>query len=184
VRFPVRLKWNTVFNLQPVRAAIAIMKCDASPVLFEYLNLIRPRTLLGVGQGAIVCVHDYQLAHPECQTAAVTELANLPDQHFDTAIVLDCIEYLDKSAARHLIARLRDALAVNLLVAVPLGKGGAGLPSQWVDGDFLALGMQLHAQLQCDGGTLGVYRFAIYDYKPVPDWLNAKYWAHPERWKP
>jgi hypothetical protein len=98
--------------------------------------------------------------------------------------VLDCIEHLDKSSACQLIARLRDTLAINLLIAVPLESGAPGVLSQWADGDFLALGMQVHAQLKYEGGTLGLYRFSIHDYKPVPDWLNAKYWAHPERWEP
>ena len=27
-----------------------------------------------------------------------------------------------------------------------------------------------------------VWLFNILDYKQVPDWLNAKYWANPENW--
>ena len=170
--------------MQHVRAAIDVMKCDASPALLDYLNLIRPHTLLVLGQRAVTCARDYQLAYPGCQTEGVTEPANLSDKRFDAAIVLDCIEHLDKSSACQLIARLRDTLAINLLIAVPLESGAPGVLSQWADGDFLALGMQVHAQLKCEGGTLGLYRFAIHDYKPVPDWLNAKYWAHPARWEP
>ena len=30
------------------------------------------------------------------------------------------------------------------------------------------------------GGQL--YAYSLRGYKSVPDWLNAKYWAHPERW--
>lgn len=29
---------------------------------------------------------------------------------------------------------------------------------------------------------VSLFRVALYDYKPVPDWLNARFWAHPERW--
>lgn len=28
--------------------------------------------------------------------------------------------------------------------------------------------------------TLQIWQFNLYDYKPRPDWLNAKYWANPE----
>lgn len=27
-----------------------------------------------------------------------------------------------------------------------------------------------------------VWQFNLYDYKQLPDWLNAKYWANPENW--
>lgn len=47
--------------------------------------------------------------------------------------------------------------------------------------DFLAFGMQRLAE--ADDGQL-LYLFDLHTYKPAPDWLNAKYWAHPELWKP
>ncbi len=47
--------------------------------------------------------------------------------------------------------------------------------------DFLAFGMQRLAEAE-DGHLL--YLFDLHTYKPAPDWLNAKYWAHPELWKP
>jgi hypothetical protein len=47
--------------------------------------------------------------------------------------------------------------------------------------DFLAFGMQRLAE--ADDGHL-LYLFDLHTYKPAPDWLNSKYWAHPERWKP
>ena len=28
--------------------------------------------------------------------------------------------------------------------------------------------------------TLKIWQFNLYDYKPQPDWLNARYWANPE----
>jgi hypothetical protein len=36
---------------------------------------------------------------------------------------------------------------------------------------------------EADDGYL-LYLFDLHTYKPAPDWLNSKYWAHPERWKP
>ena len=27
-----------------------------------------------------------------------------------------------------------------------------------------------------------LFHFDIYDYKQVPDWLNSRFWAHPEMW--
>lgn len=48
--------------------------------------------------------------------------------------------------------------------------------------DYLSLGMQRwHGP---DESGVVVYGFDLYTYKTVPDWLNSKYWAHPELWKP
>ena len=30
------------------------------------------------------------------------------------------------------------------------------------------------------GQTLTLYTYDLYEYKQVPDWLNAKFWANPE----
>jgi len=30
-------------------------------------------------------------------------------------------------------------------------------------------------------GEIRCYEFRLSDYKPVPDWLNARFWAHPDR---
>ena len=30
--------------------------------------------------------------------------------------------------------------------------------------------------------TLKAWQFNLYDYKPLPQWLNANYWANPENW--
>lgn len=30
--------------------------------------------------------------------------------------------------------------------------------------------------------NFAVWQFNILDYKQIPDWLNAKYWANPENW--
>lgn len=33
-----------------------------------------------------------------------------------------------------------------------------------------------------DNGNFSLYEYAIHDYKTVPDWLNARFWANPENW--
>ena len=35
-----------------------------------------------------------------------------------------------------------------------------------------------------DAEQIALYPFDLATYKQVPDWFNARYWAHPERWKP
>jgi hypothetical protein len=32
--------------------------------------------------------------------------------------------------------------------------------------------------------SMRIFHYDLDTYKTVPDWLNARYWAHPERWTP
>ena len=31
-------------------------------------------------------------------------------------------------------------------------------------------------------GSATLWQFNLYDYKQLPNWLNADYWANPENW--
>jgi hypothetical protein len=50
------------------------------------------------------------------------------------------------------------------------------------DASFRALGFTLSATDAQE--NVRVYEYDLATYKTVPDWLNARYWAHPERWEP
>jgi hypothetical protein len=47
---------------------------------------------------------------------------------------------------------------------------------------FRALGFTLSAADTMEDRRL--YDYDLATYKTVPDWLNARCWAHPERWEP
>lgn len=72
------------------------------------------------------------------------------------------------------IARLRDRCP-RLIV---LSETSAGPDFN----AFLALGFERLYHSPEDG--IQLYGHDIATYKSVPDWLNAQYWAHPERWEP
>jgi hypothetical protein len=72
------------------------------------------------------------------------------------------------------IVRLRD-LCPKLIVLLDSSEG----PDF---NEFLALGFE--RLYQSPEGAIQLFEHDIATYKSVPDWLNAKYWAHPERWKP
>jgi hypothetical protein len=72
------------------------------------------------------------------------------------------------------ISRLRDRCP--WLVVLTESFAGADIKA------FLALGFERLYE-SADGAT-HLYSHDIATYKTVPDWLNAKYWAHPERWEP
>ena len=40
--------------------------------------------------------------------------------------------------------------------------------------------MQASEQFQREGQTLHLFTYDLLDYKQVPDWLNAKFWANPQ----
>ena len=40
--------------------------------------------------------------------------------------------------------------------------------------------MQRQGHFQQENRSLHLFSYDLQDYKQVPDWLNAKYWANPE----
>ena len=49
------------------------------------------------------------------------------------------------------------------------------------DEQFFAFGFRLLGRSEHAGGHSSWYAFSLSDYKQAPDWLNARFWAHPER---
>ncbi|MFN3586547.1 MAG: DUF6231 family protein [Moraxellaceae bacterium] len=78
------------------------------------------------------------------------------------------------TAARQLIACLRDLKARQLLVFVP--------ETLLDDTALLGLGLTRQARYELDGEQWQAWSFDIRHYKSVPDWLNPRFWANPENW--
>lgn len=100
----------------------------------------------------------------------VIDLATLHDLPFSTRYdlaILALPAQVDDNAT-HSITRLRDLLARRVLVLAH--------PNQIQL--LRALGF---SQIE-DLGEWQLWQFNILEYKQVPDWLNAKYWANPENW--
>ena len=97
----------------------------------------------------------------------------LPAQRYEVALVAATLEALAPAAARELLAALRDRLAAHVVLWLDTARAP-------VDEEALrALGYRILAR----DGTQLLGGFDLYDYKDRPDWLNAKYWAHPELWE-
>ena len=98
-----------------------------------------------------------------------------PPQPCALALGIDALAGLDAQHARHLISRTRLYVAPRILLAAqpdcPLDEAA-----------FRALGFTLSGLDAA--GEVRVYFYDLDTYKNVPDWLNARYWAHPERWEP
>lgn len=136
-----------------------------------------PQRLLLVGADALPAVAAFQAAHPDCQVAhaaAGALPAELAAQRFDLALIVDCLEHLPKRAGLELLGGIRNLNASRLAVLVDLQA------SAWQETDFFALALQASERFQRDEQTLSLFTYDLLDYKQVPDWLNAKFWANPE----
>lgn len=89
----------------------------------------------------------------------------------DLAFGLSVLEPLSAADAHACLFRARTFIAPSVLVA-------AGARCALALADFRALAFE--PLLRDADGAL--YQFNLATYKPAPDWLNARYWAHPERW--
>ena len=93
----------------------------------------------------------------------------------ELALGIEALSGLDSRQGFQLLAEVRTYAAPALLIAAP--------PECPLDAEaFRALGFI--ASFNDSVEKVTIYHYDIATYKPVPDWLNAKYWAHPERWEP
>lgn len=83
---------------------------------------------------------------------------------------------LAATQAIHLLSSLRDLHAQQVLAFIPLNA------YHWQAADLLALGMQRHARFEQQQQIIEAWSFDIRTYKAVPDWLNPRFWANPEKW--
>jgi hypothetical protein len=136
-----------------------------------------PQRLLLVGASQLPALTAFQQAHPDtllAQAPAGPLPAGLAAQRYDLALVVDCLEHLPKRTGLELLGGIRNLNASRLAVLVDLEACG------WQETDFFSLALQAGESFQREGQTLTLFTYDLRDYKQVPDWLNAKFWANPE----
>ncbi|CAD5109223.1 DUF6231 family protein [Zestomonas carbonaria] len=141
------------------------------------LDRYAPARLLLVGASDLPALHAYCEAHPDSQVARAQAgplPAELAAQRFDLALVADCLEHLPKRTALELLGGIRNLNASRLAVLVDLSA------CDWAETDFFALALQASERFRRDEQTLTLFTYDLHEYKQVPDWLNAKFWANPE----
>ncbi|MHB1145827.1 MAG: DUF6231 family protein [Thiobacillus sp.] len=99
----------------------------------------------------------------------------LPDTPCALALGIDALNGLNAQQAEHLISQTRLYVAPRILLVV---SSGCVLDEAM----FRALGFTLSATDPTDGTR--IHDYDLDTYKPVPDWLNPRFWANPERWEP
>ena len=82
-----------------------------------------------------------------------------------------------------LLMRYRDLYAAHLLVA--LDDSINLQPYGFTPFDILSepsLNIEAMAAITSSTTSATLWQFNLYDYKQLPNWLNADYWANPENW--
>jgi len=156
---------------------------DAIQDMLAWAHRSRPRSLL------IVCPETHPLLSAAAHTFTDTERTHLaPDRttadrlgsaKFDLALVAGALESLPQQPARQMLAKLRDLNTRRFIILV---HGPTSGDHAWRQTDMIAYGLKRCGRYEEQGEVFSLYRFNIHDYKETPDWLNARYWAHPERW--
>ena len=98
-----------------------------------------------------------------------------PDAPCALALGIDVLNGLNAAQAQHLISQTRLYVAPRILLVV---QSGCVLDEAM----FRALGFTLSATDAAAG--LRIHYYDLDTYKTVPDWLNPRFWANPERWEP
>lgn len=135
-----------------------------------------PHSVLLVG-ASFPALDAFAAAHPQAtiDIASPGPLpAELAGKRYDLALLVDCLEHLEKRDGLQLLGGIRNLNASR--IAVLADKGA----SQWEDRNFYSLALQASERFRRDEQVLDLFTYDVRDYKQVPDWLNAKFWANPQ----
>ncbi len=141
------------------------------------LDRYAPQRLLVVGASSFPALADFQAAHPQALVAHAAPgplPQDLGAQRFDLALVIDCLEHLPKRTGLELLGGIRNLNASRIAVLADLTA------CDWKETDFFALALQSNERFQRDEQVLTLFTYDLREYKQVPDWLNARFWANPE----
>ncbi|MDF2641417.1 MAG: hypothetical protein K0R45_689 [Pseudomonas sp.] len=145
--------------------------------LAALLDRYAPARVLMIGEQEFPALQAFQDAHPETHIARATPGVLPPElaaQRFDLALVVDCLEHLPKRTGLQLLGGIRNLNASRIAVLADLRV------CEWQETDFYSLALQASERFTRDEQVLTLFTYDLREYKQVPDWLNAKYWANPE----
>ena len=145
--------------------------------LASLLEHHRPTRLLFVAREPLPALQADVDAHPQGQllhASAPHEDPTLLAERYDLVIVADCLEHLPLRQGRELLGGLRNFNTSRLAVLVDLAA------SDWQATDFYALALQASERFAREGQVVTLFSYDLHDYKQVPDWLNARFWANPQ----
>ena len=133
------------------------------------LQEIQPASVYALDERA------FELASSLLPKTPISMHGKSPNTPCSLAIGIHALDGLSAQNAQYLISQTRLFFAPRLLL-VEHADGVLGAEA------FRALGFTLSASDPAE--NLNIYDYDLDTYKSVPDWLNPRFWAHPERWKP
>jgi len=145
--------------------------------LAALLDSYAPERVLVVGASHFPALEAFISAHPAVVVAHAAPgalPADVAAQRFDLALVVDCLEHLPKRTGLELLGGIRNLNASRMAVLADLTA------CDWKETDFYALALQSNERFQRDEQILTLFTYDLREYKQVPDWLNARFWANPE----
>lgn len=131
-------------------------------------------------------VKETQSAGLVAQTSQVEQVKRI-ERYIDTSTALerniaDCVMCLDlpinTSDPQSLLGLACRASPRLLLVEQTSSESSNFLLA---DEQFFAFGFRVVEKTADSGLQRALYAYSLSDYKQAPDWLNAKFWARPER---
>lgn len=151
------------------------------------INVAQPQSILLLGDHSADFLQAYvdsrALINQPCDVTCIcsSELAQFAEleQRFDIAVVLNLFEHIDKREGSQILSRLRDVLAPQYCICLPLDGSEA---NAWQLTDLFAFALTRVAAYQQEELRYGLFKYHINSYKKTPDWLNADNWANPQMW--
>ncbi len=146
--------------------------------LQDILAATEPASALAIGTQAAAALNALRSTQPQItlhtlpHDTATAELSSLGVH--DLALVSD-LARSTHARGGILLAQLRDLYARRVLVL--LAPADAEI---WSHQDMIGHGFSRVSEWKRQDPQSELYRFDIADYKTTPDWLNSRYWAHPE----
>lgn len=145
--------------------------------LAALLDTYSPQRVLVVGASQFPALEAYKQAHPDVHVSRAMPgalPADVAAQRFDLALAVDCLEHLSKREGLKLLGGIRNLNASRIAVLADLTA------CDWKETEFFALALQNNERFQRDEQILTLFTYDLREYKQVPDWLNARFWANPE----
>ncbi|MEN6670124.1 DUF6231 family protein [Psychrobacter sp. B38] len=137
---------------------------------------------------------DNRTATDDAQKSQISTVLELNQQQTTKRYALACfwLPTLSSELLQHyipLIMRYRDLYAAHLLIALDnsIDLNAYGFtPFDILNEQSLDINNNIQVE-QADSSYSSatpakLWQFNLYDYKKLPNWLNADYWANPENW--
>lgn len=145
------------------------MATSAAQTLIQDVARLQPHRVVCFGNTAFEW---FSMSTIQAVVAREPEPASISQQQFDVAILSDLCER-PSADAQSLLARCRDLLSRHVFAIVE-HHCAAITPTSMTALGFLSI--------PTDDPEFALFEFHIGAYKQVPDWLNDRHWANPERW--